>query len=495
MKRRQKGNACSWETRAQSRYSKKGKVLLQLTLGKSLELNNVLHVPDIRRNLISGTLLNKAGIKLTFGSDKLVLTENGNFLEKGFCNGGRFVLDIMNENVSTCAYIAKSSSMWHARLDSSGFGPIRESRDVEFFDHIFQMKLNEPSCSSDVFCSYNVAGTNDDLAEPRRSKRARIENSFGPDFITNFLSEYVNDEIVNAFILEEDPRTYKEAMQSVGSSFCLQVINSEIESIMSNHNWILTDIPRGCKPLSNKWVFKNKLKPDGNIDKFKARLVVCGNCQTKGLDYIDTYSPVTKDMGVADVILGIKITRTETGLCLSQSHYVEKILEKLNQFDCTHVRTPYDSSMHLSKNKGNSIGQEKYAKIIGSVMYLMNYTRPDIAYAVSRLSRYTHNSGPDHWKALIRLLRYLKGTMDWGLHYQKTPRVLEGFYDANWVSDNDENYSTSGYVFTLANAAVSCKSSKQTYSAKSTMESEFYTLKLIGQEAECLRNILADIQL
>ena len=114
-----------------------------------------------------------------------------------------------------------------------------------------------------------------------------------------------------------------------------------------------------------------------------------------------------KDLGEADVILGIKITRTSYGISLNQSHYIEKILKKFDQFDCVPVKTPYDSSIHLKKNKGDSISQEQYAKIIGSVMFLMNYTRPDIAYVVSRLSRYTHNPNREHWVALIRLLKYL----------------------------------------------------------------------------------------
>uniref|UniRef100_A0A2N9I4V3 Reverse transcriptase Ty1/copia-type domain-containing protein n=1 Tax=Fagus sylvatica TaxID=28930 RepID=A0A2N9I4V3_FAGSY len=128
-------------------------------------------------------------------------------------------------------------------------------------------------------------------------------------------------------------------------------------------------------------------------------------------------------------------------------------------------------------------------------MFLMNCTRPDIAYAVSRLSRYTHNPSHEHWTALTRLLRYLKGTMDLGLHFAGYPIVLEGYCDANWISDNDETNSTSGYVFTLGGGAVSWKSSKQTCKARSTMESEFVALEMAGTETEWLRTLLVDIPL
>lgn len=126
-------------------------------------------------------------------------------------------------------------------------------------------------------------------------------------------------------------------------------------------------------------------------------------------------------------------------------------------------------------------------------MFLMNCTRPNIAYAVSRLSRYTHNPAYEHWNALTRLLRYLKGTMNLGLTYTSRPTILEGYYDANWISDNDETNSTSGYVFTLGGGAISWKFSKKTCNDRSTMEFEFVALEKAGTKAEWLRNLLADI--
>ncbi|GJY01370.1 zinc finger, CCHC-type containing protein [Tanacetum coccineum] len=103
--------------------------------------------------------------------------------------------------------------------------------------------------------------------------------------------------------------------------------------------------------------------------------------------------------------------------------------------------------------------------------YAMNGTRPDLAYAVSRLSRYTSNPSYAHWKAITRVLHYLRYSRDYGLHYDRHPAVIEGYSDANWISDIKDSRSTSGYVFTLGGAAISWKSSKQTVIAKSTMES------------------------
>ena len=149
----------------------------------------------------------------------------------------------------------------------------------------------------------------------------------------------------------------------------------------------------------------------------------------------------------------------------------------------------------MKKNKGEGINQLEYSRVIGSIMYLMNCTRPDIAYAVSRLSRYTCNPGKDHWKALYRVLRYLRGTSNYCLSFGKYPAVIEGSCDANWISGADKCKCTSGYIFTLGGASVSWKSSKQTCIARSSMESEFIALDKAAEEAEWIRGFLGGIPL
>ena len=115
---------------------------------------------------------------------------------------------------------------------------------------------------------------------------------------------------------------------------------------------------------------------------------------------------------------------------------------------------PYDANSQLKKNIGEPIAQTQYAQIIGSLLQLMNFSRPDIAYAAGRLSRYIHNPNQDHWDALARLMRYLRGTMDYGIEYSGFPAILEGYNDANWISDSDVTKSTSGYVFTLGGGMI-----------------------------------------
>nr|GEV36277.1 zinc finger, CCHC-type [Tanacetum cinerariifolium] len=139
------------------------------------------------------------------------------------------------------------------------------------------------------------------------------------------------------------------------------------------------------------------------------------------------------------------------------------------------------------------VAQLEYSRIIGMLMYLMTSTRPDLAYDVSRLSRYTSNPSNAHWKAITRVLHYVRYSRDYGLDYDKHLAVMEGYSDANWISDVKDSRSTSGYVFTLEGAAISWKSSKQTVIAKSTMESEFIALDKCGEEAKWLRQFVEDI--
>ncbi|RVW85530.1 Retrovirus-related Pol polyprotein from transposon TNT 1-94 [Vitis vinifera] len=111
------------------------------------------------------------------------------------------------------------------------------------------------------------------------------------------------------------------------------------------------------------------------------------------------------------------------------------------------VSTPYDPSSQLNKNREHSVAQIEYAQIIGSLMYLMNYTRFDIAYAIGRLSWYTQSPNQDHWTAIHRVLKYSRGTINYGLCFNGFSSVLEGFSDANWISDSDEMKSTSRSAF------------------------------------------------
>ena len=117
---------------------------------------------------------------------------------------------------------------------------------------------------------------------------------------------------------------------------------------------------------------------------------------------------------------------------------MEKVLSRFRFSDCEPAPTLYDPSVLLRKNRRIARDQLRYSHIIGSLIYLASATRPDILFVVCKLSRFVSNPKDDHWCALERVMRYLKGTMSYGIRYTKHPKVLEGYYDANWISDADE---------------------------------------------------------
>jgi hypothetical protein len=175
-------------------------------------------------------------------------------------------------------------------------GTIMESNDATFFEDIFPMK-DMPNSSnqeiptlstqelsvipeSTIAMEHVENPEEDDNETPVRSKRRRTAKSFGDDFIV--------------YLVDDTPRTLSEAYASSDADYWKEAVRSEMDSILANGTWEITDRPYGCKPVGCKWVFKKKLRPDGTIEKYKARLVAKGYTQKEGEDFFDTYSPVAR---------------------------------------------------------------------------------------------------------------------------------------------------------------------------------------------------------
>jgi len=206
-----------------------------------------------------------------------------------------------------------------------------------------------------------------------------------------------------------------------------------------------------------------------------------------------------KDMGEASYVLGVKIVRNRSKrlLGLSQETYINNVLKKYHMDKCKPIDTPVEKGLHLSLDKHPETPEEKakmsnvpYSNVVGSLMYAMMCTRPDICYAVGMVSRYQSNPSMEHWKAVKRIMRYLRGTSNYMLCYQASDLRLIGYSDADWAGDIDERKSTSGYAFLLANGAISWSSKKQTCIALSTMEAEYVACSAAVQEAVWLRRFL-----
>ena len=206
-----------------------------------------------------------------------------------------------------------------------------------------------------------------------------------------------------------------------------------------------------------------------------------------------------KDMGEAAYILGVKISRNRSKNLLSLSHesYIKKILERFQMHACKPIDTPITKTEALSHRLCPETPLEKeqmkkvpYANAVGSLMYAMLCTRPDTCFVVGMVSRYQSNPRLAHWKAVKRIFRYLKGTVDYSLCYQGNDLQLRGYTDADWGGDLDERKSTSGFIFLLNNGAISWSSKKQSCIALSTMEAEFVAFSSAVQKAVWFKRFL-----
>ena len=158
--------------------------------------------------------------------------------------------------------------------------------------------------------------------------------------------------------------------------------------------------------------------------------------------------------------------------------------------------TLIDTGAKLIKATENSklFNQELYQSAIGSLLYLSIRTRPDIAYTVSNVARFCSKPTMEHWKSIKHIMRYLNGTRNYGLLYDKE-KVTDfiGYSDADWAGDLDDRRSTSGYLFKLSGATVSWRSKKQSCVALSTADAEYMALASTAQEAVWMQRLQNDL--
>ena len=122
-----------------------------------------------------------------------------------------------------------------------------------------------------------------------------------------------------------------------------------------------------------------------------------------------------KDLGEVDTILSIKIKRNSVGYALNQAHYIEKVVSKFSHLKIKDANTPFDSSVNLEKNDGIAVSQLEYESAIGSLRHAVQCTRAEISFEISKLSGFTSKPSLEHWKAIGRVLGYLKYTKELSL--------------------------------------------------------------------------------
>eukprot|EP01018_Ginkgo_biloba_P011806 Gb_29540 [translate_table: standard] len=191
----------------------------------------------------------------------------------------------------------------------------------------------------------------------------------------------------------------------------------------------------------------------------------------------------------------MKLWQSNNGIFMSQSKYAKDILQKYNMSDCKPLATSIDVGVKMNLNEGSkSVNTTLYQQLIGSLIYL-TFTRPDIAYAVSLVSRFMTKPKEEHWKAVKRILRYIRRTINYGLNYTTTTEGnLVGYTDVDWVGDPKDKCSTSDYVFNTGSTAIAWSTKKQSTVSLSTTKIEYKATVAAACKAVWLRRVIQDLK-
>eukprot|EP00253_Pinus_taeda_P010092 PITA_10092 len=246
-----------------------------------------------------------------------------------------------------------------------------------------------------------------------------------------------------------EPTSFKEA---ASHDEWKEAMQKEYDTLIKNNTWKLVDPPLGTKPIGYKWVYKNKYKFDGSLDKHKARLVTKANNES----YIASIkkelgkSFEMTDLGYVHYSLGIEVTQHPKSIFLSQKKYIGDLLNRFGMKKCNPLTTPMEQNLKLTSIEGKEFEDAtKYRQLVGSLNYLTT-TRLDISFVVGMLSKFMQNPCEGHWSTAKRVLRYLKGTQDFGIKYtQEDDFSLIGYSDSDFDGDKETMVSTSGYAMSL----------------------------------------------
>ncbi|GAU49301.1 hypothetical protein TSUD_367130 [Trifolium subterraneum] len=205
------------------------------------------------------------------------------------------------------------------------------------------------------------------------------------------------------------------------------------------------------------------------------------------------------DLGHMTYFLGIEFLRTGQGILMHQTKYAKEILKKFEMDKCNSALSPTEPRLQLSKStEEEDVDPTSYKQLIGSLRYLCN-TRPDLAYSVGIVSRFMDRPKSSHLIAVKRILRYVKGTIDYGVLFhasdKKNECKLMGYTNSNWCGDVEDRKSTAGYIFYFGEAPISWCSKKELVVALSSCEAEYIAASLNTSQAIWLKNLIEEISL
>lgn len=200
------------------------------------------------------------------------------------------------------------------------------------------------------------------------------------------------------------------------------------------------------------------------------------------------------DLGLLHYFLGIEVQQSIDGIFISQRKYAKDLLSRFGMLNSKPADTPMNFNEKLQQDDGAEMADaKKFRSLVGGLNYL-THTRPDIAYSVSLISRFMQQPSRNHFGAAKRVLRYIAGTMEYGIMYSKVPDLrLCGFTDSDWASSLDDRKSVSASVFTLGSGVITWSSKKQPMTALSSTEAEYVAATSAACQAIWLRRLLAEV--
>ncbi|GJZ32250.1 retrovirus-related pol polyprotein from transposon TNT 1-94 [Tanacetum coccineum] len=318
-------------------------------------------------------------------------------------------------------------------------------------------------------------------------------------------------------------------------------MEEEIKSIEKNDTWELTTLPKGQKAIGVKWVYKAKKNAKGEVEKWKIHQMDVKSAFLNGLLEEEVYvekpkgyvakgqegkvlrlkkslyslkqaprawntridnmiDELNKSMtrefemthiGLMSYYLSIEVKQTDEGIFICQERYAKEILKRFDMDKCNPVGTPIEHKAKPFKhNEGKAVDSTLFKSLVGSLRYL-TCTRPDILFAVGLISRFIEEPTTKHLKIAKRILRYIKGTVDYGMFYSISEDFkLVGYSDSDWAGRKDDGRSTSGFLFFLGNNAFTWSSKKQPIVTLSSCEAEYIAATSCVCHAIWLRSML-----